>query len=71
MVTYGGLRKKANRSIRVRKFFFAGIIAREVIDALKISATIGTQRGGIKCISGVCREYPAFARGRLEIFGRL
>jgi hypothetical protein len=60
-----------NPSDRVRRFFFAGILTCEIIDALKLSATLGTQRGGIKCISGVCREYPAFAGGRLEMVGRL
>ncbi|MFT6399266.1 MAG: hypothetical protein ACJAYU_004031, partial [Bradymonadia bacterium] len=33
-------------------------------------ATVGTQRGGIKCINGVCREYPAFAGGQLVAVGR-
>jgi hypothetical protein len=60
-----------NPSAQVRNLFFAGIVTWEAIEALKLSATIGTQRGGIKCISGVCREYPAFAGGRLEMVGRL
>ncbi len=60
-----------NPSAEVRNLFFAGIVTCEVIDALKLSATIGTQRGGIKCISGMCREYPAFAGGRVEMVGQL
>ena len=43
----------------------------EIMDELDLTATVGTQRGGIKCISGVCREFPAFAGGRIEVVGRL
>jgi hypothetical protein len=31
---------------------------------------VGTQRGGLKCIAGVCREFPSFAGARLEVIGR-
>ncbi len=65
-------------SPEVRNLFFAGILALdlgaligdEVVEGVDLRATVGTQRGGIKCISGVCREFPAFAGGRLEIVGR-
>ncbi|OGQ90202.1 MAG: hypothetical protein A2289_03730 [Deltaproteobacteria bacterium RIFOXYA12_FULL_58_15] len=58
-------------SAGVRDVFAAGIIAWELAGALSLAITAGTQRGGIKCLSGVCREYPAFAGGRLEVIGRL
>jgi hypothetical protein len=54
----------------IRNFFFAGIVKWETADWLTLSATVGTQRGGIKCINGVCREYPAFAGGQLVAVGR-
>lgn len=54
----------------IRTFFFAGILKWEATDWLTCTATGGTQRGGIKCINGVCREYPAFSGARLELVGR-
>ncbi|MFC1612127.1 DUF6029 family protein, partial [Myxococcota bacterium] len=59
------------RDPEVQSYFVAGIVAVEVIEQLALTATVGTQRGGIKCVSGVCREFPAFAGGRIEIVGRL
>jgi hypothetical protein len=57
-------------SPEVRRLFYAGIITWEVSERVELAATVGTQRGGIKCLSGVCREYPAFAGARLEAVGR-
>ena len=45
----------------VRNVFYAGIFTWEVSESIRLSSTIGNQRGGIKCIAGVCREYPAFS----------
>ena len=55
----------------VRKYFLAGILSLEVVEGLTLRGIGGTQRGGIKCIAGVCRDYPEFAGGRLEIIARL
>ena len=63
--------RATGRTVDVRNLFYAGIVAWDITDQLELTATVGTQRGGIKCISGVCRDYPAFAGGRLEIVGRL
>jgi hypothetical protein len=60
-----------DRSAGVRNYFVAGIIAARLAEWLELEATVGTQRGGLKCISGVCRDYPAFAGGRLELVARL
>ncbi len=54
----------------IRTLFFAAIAKWEATNWLTIAGTGGTQRGGIKCINGVCREYPAFSGARLEIIGR-
>ncbi len=54
----------------IRTIFFAGIVGLEVSSALKLNVVGGTQRGGLKCVSGVCREYPAFAGARVEVVGR-
>ena len=55
---------------RIRNLFLAGIVKWETSDHVTMTATGGTQRGGIKCINGVCREYPAFAGGALEMVAR-
>ena len=59
-----------NQSANARNLFFAGIGVLHVTDRVQLRATIGTQRGGIKCIAGVCRQFPEFAGGRLEAIAR-
>lgn len=59
-----------NQAPGVRNHFLAGIAAWHAIDWLTVRAVAGTQRGGIKCIAGVCRDFPEFAGARLELFGR-
>lgn len=64
-----------DRSDEARNHFFAGIIdwyvveRGEVFDSLKIRAVGGTQRGGLKCIGGVCRIFPEFAGARVDVQG--
>ena len=53
-----------------RQFFFAGILSWHVTPRIQLRATGGTQRGGLKCIAGVCRTFPEFAGGRVEVVGR-
>ncbi|MCB9519523.1 MAG: hypothetical protein H6698_02845 [Myxococcales bacterium] len=59
-----------NPDTRVRRLFYAAIAKWDAADWLTLTATGGTQRGGIKCINGVCREYPAFAGARVEAVAR-
>jgi hypothetical protein len=59
-----------NKSPDVRTLFHALIASAEVGDAVLVRGTLGTQRGGIKCVAGVCREFPAFAGGRAEVIVR-
>jgi hypothetical protein len=35
-----------------------------------VRAVAGSQRGGIKCVAGICREYPAFTGVRAEVVTR-
>lgn len=49
-----------------RQFFLAGIFAWHTYDWLTARAVVGSQRGGLKCIGGVCRDFPAFTGARLE-----
>ena len=46
--------------------FYAGIVTYQPADWMNLRAVVGSERGGIKCIGGVCREYPAFSGARLE-----
>ena len=49
-----------------RQFFVAGILAWRSYEWLLTRAIVGSQRGGLKCIGGVCRDFPAFTGARLE-----
>ena len=59
-----------NQAPGVANTFYAGFLSWEPSEALTIRTVVGTQRGGVKCISGVCRTFPEFAGGRLEVIGR-
>lgn len=45
----------------IRRIFYAAIGQWEVTERLTLRGTVGTQRGGIKCVAGVCRDWPAFS----------
>ena len=53
-----------------RSFFYAGIAKWNMTQSSELRATVGSQRGGLKCVNGICREYPAFAGGKLEVISR-
>lgn len=53
-----------------RTDFVAGHLNYEVSDALTVRAVGGSQRGGLKCVNGVCRKYPSFSGARLELITR-
>lgn len=50
--------------------FYAGIFTFDMWDAHQLRATAGTQRGGLKCVAGVCRIFPAFKGAKLEWVAR-
>ncbi len=50
----------------VRNYFFAGIITWKAAEWAELRATGGSERGGLKCVGGVCRDFPAFTGGKLE-----
>ncbi len=52
-----------------RNHFIAGIVDWHTTDDLRLRATVGTQRGGLKCVGGVCRIFPEFAGARLDVIG--
>lgn len=57
-------------SPEVAKHFLAGIVAYSIDEDLDLRATAGTQRGGLKCVAGVCRIFPAFAGTDISLIGR-
>lgn len=59
-----------NTGDNIRNKFYAVILQGRIGERYILTATAGTQRGGIKCINGVCRDFPAFAGGRLEFVAR-
>ncbi len=44
----------------VRQHFLAALIHWRINQSHDFKAVLGSQRGGIKCVGGSCREYPAF-----------
>jgi hypothetical protein len=52
-------------------YFYAGGIQWFALDWLTVRARGGSQRGGKKCVAGVCRDYPPMAGARLEVVFRL
>ena len=59
-----------NRSAGVRQQFFAGIFNVDLSQFFLIKATVGSQRGGIKCVGGVCRDFPEFSGYRLQLIAK-
>ena len=57
----------SRRQTGIRNHFYAGILSANVAKGLVVKSIIGTQRGGLKCVAGICRDYPSFAGARLDI----
>lgn len=57
-------------STRVRHLFLAAIATWQLTPDVTLRAITGSQRGGIQCVGGVCRQLPAFAGGRAELDAR-
>ncbi len=51
--------------------FFNGAIQWNITSATSLRLFGGGQRSGLKCVSGVCRLFPAFQGARLELVVRL
>lgn len=54
----------------VANHFVAGIVRWDITHDVRLVALGGSQRGGIRCINGICRDYPGFSGGRLELVAR-
>jgi hypothetical protein len=51
--------------------FFNGAVQWNITTASSIRLFAGGNRGGLRCISGICRNFPAFSGARLEVVVRL
>ena len=54
----------------VRTLFGFGTVRWTVTPNLTLNTIFGTQRGGLKCVNGVCRTFPSFAGARAELIVR-
>lgn len=50
----------------LRTIYWFGDVRWTATQNLTLHAIYGTQRGGLKCVNGVCRTFPSFAGARLE-----
>ncbi|HEX7665537.1 MAG TPA: DUF6029 family protein [Polyangiaceae bacterium] len=48
-------------------YYFNGSILYRFTEKSNIKILVGQQRGGLKCVSGVCRIFPAFEGARAEL----
>ena len=67
---YGRDGTPAGEDVRVRENFFSAMVKMWASRNLQVQATVGTQRGGLKCVAGVCRIYPSFAGGKIDIIAK-
>ncbi len=51
----------------IRNHFYAGILSANLMKGLVLKSIVGTQRGGLKCVAGICRDYPSFAGARIDL----
>ncbi|HEY2745366.1 MAG TPA: DUF6029 family protein, partial [Polyangia bacterium] len=51
--------------------YFNGALQWNITTSTSVRAFVGGTRGGLKCISGVCRVFPPFTGARLELVLRL
>lgn len=70
MVT-GGFEWSTRPATTLNQYYYNGTIQWNITTASSILLFVGGERGGLKCISGICRNFPAFTGARLEVVLRL
>jgi hypothetical protein len=58
-------------SPKVNQHYVNGSVQWNITTASSLRLFVGGTRGGLKCISGICRDFPAFTGARLEVVVRL
>jgi hypothetical protein len=71
LVFSSGLEWSTRPSSKVNQYFVNGAVQWNVTTASSIRFWAGGTRGGLKCISGVCRDFPPFTGAKLEVVVRL
>ncbi len=71
LVFTGGFEWSTRPSPNLNQYFVNGAIQWNITTASSIRFFGGGTRGGLKCISGICRNFPAFTGARLEVVVRL
>ena len=71
LVFSGGYEFSTRPSTKVNDHFFNGAIQWNITTASSVRVFVGGTRGGLKCISGICRDFPPFTGARLEVVVRL
>jgi len=71
LVFTGGMEWTTRPSSHVNQYFFNGAVQWNITTASSIRFFAGGTRGGLKCISGICRDFPPFTGARLEVVVRL
>lgn len=56
-----------NPKAGVRQHFYAGTVKWVVADFLTLQGLVGSRRGGIRCIAGVCRDFPELSGYQLQL----
>ena len=71
LVLTAGYEWTTRPSPRVNQNFFNGAVQYNFTTASSLRLFVGGTRGGLKCISGVCRDFPSFTGAQLELVVRL
>lgn len=48
-------------------YYFNGGVLYRFLEGSNVKVLVGQQRGGLKCVSGVCKLFPAFNGARAEL----
>jgi hypothetical protein len=70
LVFTGGYEWSTRPSPRVNQHYFNGAAQWNFTTASSLRLFAGGTRGGLKCISGVCRDFPAFTGAELDLVVR-
>ena len=55
----------ATEAVQSRDLYPSGNLTWDLTDASSLRLFVGSARGGLKCVSGVCRAFPPFDGARL------
>jgi len=71
LIVAGGYEWTTRPSADATQHYFNGSVQWNITTASSLRVFVGGNRGGLRCISGICRDFPAFSGARLELVVRL